>query len=773
MAMRIQRSEVKLPLLGTRRGGAVHMPVMDHQIKRLVIGVGRIAAMHRAAAVANRHISEDVVEGEIEDCDAQKAQSVGPGDKNRTDGDQSDAGGAVEVLLDVHLALATGGAGLNRRARQGGRHRVREPAVFTGGRVSPRFGTQPPLTSPAEKVDTGQPGQCIARNASRRSLVEATVRRTFLSFLLVFVCSVTAVQADILPVSKIQKGMKGYGLTVFEGNKIEKFDVEILGVLEKIGPDQDLILARVDSDLVRSTGIIAGMSGSPIYIDGKVIGALAYAWQFSKEPVAAITPIEEMLRLDKNLKGSAKVTRASPVSAAEFLKTLRNPESDHLAKLFAAVSPTSRLAAMGALPIAVPVSFAGFSGETISRFAPLLETSGFLAVPAGTSAASKSGKETSKTFAPGDAIGAVLIDGDFSVAATGTVTHVNKDQVFGFGHPFLDLGEINFPMARSEVVAIMPSLARSFKFANTGNIIGALRQDRSAGIFGQLGAEADLIPVELQLDDTHGGKTYRFRVVRDSLLFPLMVAMVTDSVVTSAQRAAGERTLRLDCEINLDGFKPIRIRDGFAGIQARQAIPMYLAVVANYLLSNEFHTADIESMKIQLRHDDELKIAKLIEASIDTPADGFISPGDTVRLRTVLKPYRGESFTESFEVKIPANQKLGTANLFVGSGTVANQLDFSLVPPDPRNLAQVVAVLERLRSATDLTVGLYSSSDGAVTAGVFLPNLPPSIQAVISADTSNAEKTAVKYHAPDQMVRPLDYIIEGALKVEIPIRQRI
>lgn len=590
---------------------------------------------------------------------------------------------------------------------------------------------------------------------------------------LLFLSFLTAeIQAEILPVSQIQKGMKGYGLTVFEGEKIERFEVEILGVLRKIGPDQDLILARVDSEPVRTTGIIAGMSGSPIYVEGRVIGALAYAWQFAKEPIAAITPIEEMLRLRKDGKGSGS-RPASRMTAAEFVAAISNPDPEYLTKLFAEIAPARRLSPMGALPIAVPMSFTGFSGETISRFAPMLEASGFLPVPAGTTTSGQSRTAVSPRFEPGDGIGAVLIDGDFAVAATGTVTHVQEGHVYGFGHPFLDLGEINFPMARSEVVAIMPSVARSFKFVNTGEIVGTLHQDRSAGIFGKLGEDAQLIPVELKLEDTTGGKSYRFRVVRNQLLFPLMVAMVTDSVVTSTQRAAGERTLILDGEINLEGLEPIRIRDGFAGIQARQAIPMYLALVVNYLLSNEFNPATITGVKIQLRHDDELKIAKLVQAAIEPPAGGVIHPGDTLKVRVVLRPYRGQEFVETFEVTIPLHQKPGNANLFVGSGTVANQLDFSLIPPDPRNLSQVIGVLKRLRSATDLTVALYSPSEGAVTAGVFLPNLPPSMQAVIAADTSNSLKAAVKYHAPDPIVRQLDYIIEGALKLDVPIKARL
>jgi hypothetical protein len=263
-------------------------------------------------------------------------------------------------------------------------------------------------------------------------------------------------------------------------------------------------------------------------------------------------------------------------------------------------------------------------------------------------------------------------------------------------------------------------------------------------------------------------------IVRHSMLSPLILAMAADSVVANAQRAAGERTVLLESEIKLKGFtEPIRLREGWAGAQARQAIPAYLAVVAGYVMSNEFRVADIEKVKIHLRHDDDLKIAKLLEASIDTPARGRIIAGDTVKVRTVLKPYRGEPFVETFDVKIPDNQPPGSAYLLVGSGSVVNQVDFSLVPPDPRTLEQVIAVLERLRPSTDLTVGLYSSAEGAVTAGVYLPNLPPSMRAVVSGDTSNGAQALVRYHAAEHLARPLGYIVDGAVKIDLDVKPQI
>jgi hypothetical protein len=612
-------------------------------------------------------------------------------------------------------------------------------------------------------------------------VVTGVVLTRKLSFVVVALAllATSANAAERMPLSEVQKGMKGYGLTVFEGTKIEKFDVEILGVLNNIGPGQNLILARVDAPVLRRTGVIAGMSGSPILIDGKVIGALAYAWQFSKEPVAGITPIDEMLRISREKTGSSLSPAASAtprMNAMQLLQSLANNKPDEaFARLMKEMTPEPVSSVSGARRISLPLSVSSFSGETIQRFSPYLEQLGFVAVPSGTAstATAPAGSIAKTSFSPGDPVAGILLNGDFNIAGTGTVTYVDGNQVYAFGHPFLDMGEINFPMATSEIVSVLPSVASSFKFSNTGTIIGALQQDRAAGIMGVLGAKSDMIPVEVMLNGSGPAQTYHVNLVRHSHLAPLMLAMVADSVVASAQRAAGERTVMLESEINVKGFAPIHLREGWAGPQARQSIPQYLAVVAGYLMSNEFRATEIESVKIHLRHDDELKIARLMEASLVTPDKGRVSAGDTVKVRTVLKPFRGEPFVELFDVKIPDDQPVGAAYLLVGSGSVMNAIDFTLVPPDPRTLEQVLGVIERLRPSTDLTVGLYTTGEGAVTSGVYLPNLPPSMRAVVRADTSNGPQAAVKYHPAGQNARPLGYIVDGALKIDLDVQPEI
>ncbi|HEX8173464.1 MAG TPA: SpoIVB peptidase S55 domain-containing protein [Thermoanaerobaculia bacterium] len=596
-------------------------------------------------------------------------------------------------------------------------------------------------------------------------------------FLVTLLCLASAASAtERMPIDQVQKGMKGYGLSVFEGNKVERFGVEILGVLHDIGPGQNLILARVDHPVVNNAGIIAGMSGSPVFVDGKVIGALSYGWQFAKEPIGGITPIDEMLKVARvNTGSSSAVAAAAPrMTASQLIDAIANRKQeaafDNLIKDFAARPMTT---VSGAKRIAMPMSLSSFAPETIQRFAPYLDSLGFVAVPSGASSTSASAANAKSTFAPGDPIGAVLLNGDFNVAATGTVTYVDGDRVYAFGHPFLDMGEIAFPMATSEIVTVLPSLASSFKFSNTGKVVGVLQQDRAAGIMGTMGGKADMIPVELTMNGSGAAQTYHVNVVRNAHLSPLILAMAADTVIANAQRAAGERTVVMESEIKLKGYEPIRLREGWAGEQARSAIPAYLAVVSGYLISNEFRETEIESVKIHLRHDDQLRTAKLMEASLVMPDKGRIEAGDTVKVRTVLKPFRGEPFVEMFDVRIPDEQAPGAAYILVGSGSVMNAIDFSLVPPDPRTLEQVVGVLQRLRPSTDLTVGLYSTSDGAVTSGVYLPNLPPSMSAIVTNDTSNGATAAVKYHPAGQQAHALGYIIDGATKIDLTVQPAI
>ncbi|MGK2856356.1 MAG: SpoIVB peptidase S55 domain-containing protein [Thermoanaerobaculia bacterium] len=580
---------------------------------------------------------------------------------------------------------------------------------------------------------------------------------------------------EIMALDSVQKGMRGYGVSVFEGNEAERFDVEIMGILRNIGPGHDLILARVDSEMLRRTGVIAGMSGSPIYIDGKIVGALAYAWQFATEPIAGITPIEQMVRMsDRNGRSSVgAASGGSPRSASAFLSTMVGGDAEALWRDFSAgVRPAASTASLhGAGPIATPISFASFDASTIERFSPVIASDSLMPVAAGTSGSAPS-VGSAEPFQAGDAVAAVLVDGDFSVAATGTVTYVRGNEVYGFGHPFLDIGEVSFPMARAEVIGVLPNLARSFKFSNAGAVVGALRQDRFAGIMGLTGVEADMVPVSVEVQEAGTTKHHEFRIARHPMMFPLLLAMTTDSIVASTQKATGERTVVLDVELAIEGSPSVRLREGWAGAGARQSIPLYLGVVTQYLISNEFRNADIESVKIRMSHDDQLRVSRVTDASIRMPADGEINPGDEIVIAATLKPFRGESFVETFTMKVSNEIPSGRSFLFLGGGGAMNRLEFSAVPPDPRSLDEVLDVIERLHPSTNLSAAIYSPRDGTVTGGAYHPALPVSMKQLLVDDTSHTAAAQVRLHPTSRETRQLDQIVDGFLRLELNVKPK-
>src|SRR5450756_1624871 len=408
---------------------------------------------------------------------------------------------------------------------------------------------------------------------------------------------------DILPPEKLVAGMKGYGVTdMGDGKGIQRFDVEILGLLKRYAPGQDLILARVSGIGLEKAGIIAGMSGSPIYVDGKLVGALAYGWPFSKEPICGITPIQSMLDIRHApaappvpIAGSAAST-ASVISA--FSSGRFTDRFSDLLKPFQASSGDSP----AALPL--PVSFGGSlsPGTVFNRIA---EAANWMTVPSGASAspATPTSKPAGASAAlkPGSAVATQLLSGDMDLSATGTVTWVEGNSVLAFGHPFLSMGPVSMPMAQAEVLTVLPSLFRSFKFAATGPVLGSITQDRSTGILGTFGTRAPMVPITVRISsDAIPSQVYHFEAVHNSMLTPILTAIAIDNVLTTLEKRSGERTLVWKSAIRTPG-RSVRWDSVFSGLAAREEAVASLALLTNYLMANEFHDLTIPVSYTHLR----------------------------------------------------------------------------------------------------------------------------------------------------------------------------
>jgi hypothetical protein len=347
-------------------------------------------------------------------------------------------------------------------------------------------------------------------------------------------------EVSVMSFDEVQRGMKGTGRTVFDGTRIETFQVEILGKLPKIAPDQNLILGRCSGGPLEETGILAGMSGSPVMIGDKLVGAVAYSWGFSTDAIAGITPIDEMLAISQ-LPESGGLRTGSLAPQRRHVDLLQAPE---LATAFLRERWSSLLSpAAGMLPISVPLAVSGVGYRGLERLRPELSQAGFLPMLAGSAG---DASIPAPRLQPGSAVGLKLVRGDLEFTATGTATWVEGDQVLAFGHPLFGLGEVDLPLTGATVQALMPSLQQSARIATPLAEVGALRQDRSSGVLGRLDVRPRMIPVRLQLTRQAGTEhTFSFDIADDPLLSPLLLYVSLQGILASKERGFGSATVRL------------------------------------------------------------------------------------------------------------------------------------------------------------------------------------------------------------------------------------
>jgi len=564
--------------------------------------------------------------------------------------------------------------------------------------------------------------------------VVAPVRRLLRSLAVCAVLATASARAfahptDILPAGDLTPGMKGYGFSdLGDGKGVQRFEVEIVGLLKSYAPKQDLILARVLGGLLDKTGIIAGMSGSPVYVDGKLIGALAYGWPFSREPICGITPIQSMLDIRK-----APVSPPVPIGGAAtrvsaFVSAFADRSfSAPLEALYAPLKGES--SSSGPSPLPLPVSLSG----TLSPgrlFGQVAEAAGWLVTPSGASAPAAAGSlpAASSRLEPGSAVAAVLLSGDMVLSATGTVTWVDGNSVLAFGHPFLSMGPVAMPMASADVLTVLPSLYRSFKFATTGPVLGSISQDRSTGILGGFGSAPRMVPITIRMSSEElPTQTFHFEVVHNAMLTPILLAVATDNVLTTLEKRAGERTIVWKSAIETSD-RTVRWDSVFSGLGAKDDAVASLALLTNFLMANEFRDLAIRGVEIDIAHSDRLQSARVVHVEAQKER---VHPGDAVPVWVDLEDFRGGTRRVVLTAKVPTDAPAGPITVFVGDGNAATAYDLALYPADPHSLDQVIDFLGRVKPANTLNLLTYRSAPGALVNGEALAGLPPSRAAIL------------------------------------------
>lgn len=581
-----------------------------------------------------------------------------------------------------------------------------------------------------------------------------------------------------LPLSEIREGMRGTARTVFRGSEPEEFNVEILGVVPgAVGPKQDMIIGRLSGGGADRTAVFAGMSGSPVYVDGKLLGAISYSFPFSKEPICGITPIEQMIQIfEQNQNGKTKAREPRTVSFAELASTTGKLELPRNAIVSSSIlaggganSPLAQVAGQAFQPIATPVSFNGISPDVLNLFAPQLMSVGLLPVAGASGAARmtplKKADET--TLVGGDSVSMQLSRGDYSLAAAGTVTFRDGEKIYAFGHPFLSLGTSDLPMSESHVVTVIPNLNNSFKLAVPDAMVGTMTQDRATGVFGRLGQAPKMIPVEINLETSRGQtQTLNFEVAKDDFLTPLLLNITIYNSLVANERTIGETTVEVDGEIQVKNQPSLKIDNRFGGGQAAQFAALSVALPVNTLLKSNFDDLEISKITLNAVSTDGNKAAVLERIAVDKTR---VRAGETFEVQAFARTDSGKIFVQKIPVTVPADAPLGALSVMVGDGSVVQQNSI-IQQFVPKNLAELVATINQLKKADRLYAQLFRTTSGTVIGVNEMPNLPPSVLATMNNDrTAGGFKPTTQTVVSEQLIAPAEFIIAGQQTLTIEV----
>ena len=589
---------------------------------------------------------------------------------------------------------------------------------------------------------------------------------------------------EILPLRDVKPGMHAVAWTVFEGNTAEPVPVEIIGVWQNaMGPRQHVIMAKMGGKAER-TGVAGGMSGSPVYVDGKLIGAVALRLsQFSPDAICGITPIESMLEIQdfdmsrpSDARTPDKIPSAQPVAAAEM-------PSELVAQLVAA-GGTAPLPSRAPLmtPIETPLVFSGFTPETLATYEPLLRQMGITPVQGGASAATLTAKPATgweHALNPGEAVSGILVSGDMSTTGMGTVTYNDGKRILAFGHQFFDLGPIDMPIAKSEILTVLSSAYQPNKIGNATEVVGALRQDRYTGIMGELGAEAPVIPVHVKVR-AHGEndavvkeKDLNFNIFVHQKWTPFLMSATLSNSLQQMNLYADEMTYRITADMVMDGTQNIHVSTMLAPGEFPVPMPTVLAGwwgdKFNRLYLNSVAMPKLKSVNATV---DLLPARRMATIESAWTPSTEVEAGEEIPVKVFLRPYRGERMERALTVKIPAGMPKGEHRIqFSDADTLERSQDGATQKNRTMDLPATVSLLNQERANNRLYVSLVQSRATFYADDKTMPNLPASVLNVMQTERS-ASRALVG--TPDstqvQQSIPFDQVVSGSYSLRIKVK---
>lgn len=577
---------------------------------------------------------------------------------------------------------------------------------------------------------------------------------------------------DFYPLSSVHPGQKGHGKTVFKGAEVERFEVEIIGVLRNTSPQRNIILARLSGKKIDRTGVFAGMSGSPVYLQDKLVGAVAYTFPFSKEPIAGITPIQETLNVFKRAPGTRPRNTLS-INPTELYKIMESTHSFPFLNfrpwpkdiaLKEGLSP-SRLQ-----PLSIPLNVSGFSPNSLKHFVPQLQTFGLTLVQSVGNA--RTDHYPNHPLEAGSTIAVQLIRGDMNLSAAGTVTHVSGKNIYAFGHPFMSLGYTDLPMSRTEVLAVIPSFNVSQKIAAATELVGSIKQDRGSGIMGVQGENPLLIPVQLSLHTSRNElRRFEYEIVSDSFLTPFLMALTVHNSIVSSERTVGEQTLKVKTTITIKGHSDINFESGFSNVSNTSSFAALAASSpVNLLMNSGFDKFVVEKITVDIKAVEQIRGALLEKVWQDKLE---ASAGEEIMLTVFLRKRNGESQIEKYPVKIPAGIESGPIKIVVADGLSLGQSDAKeeLGEFIPQNLQQLIRAINDLKKNDRLYIRLYREQPSAIVEGEGLPNLPPSLLALYNSAKTSGDVTLInKVVYAEHELPATPFTLRGQREISVQVK---
>ena len=607
-----------------------------------------------------------------------------------------------------------------------------------------------------------------ARHLGRRSVSGDLMRYLYLA-LAALSCllpvSAAAVENRVQPqtisVDEIHTGMRGVAYTVFEGVKPEPMEVEVLGVLRNMnGPKGDLILIRLHGTKVEYTGVVAGMSGSPVYLDGKLAGALSFRiGEFSKEPIAGVTPIAEMLEinaLDSSVPSNDSAAKQNPSMP---VKTSGPGE----------VAPLQDIANY-LKPIETPLVFSGFSEETIRRFAPQFASAGITPV---LGAGSVSNVKQPEPLQPGSAVSAILVRGDMDIAATCTVTYMDPERLLACGHPLLQYGMVDMPMTKAQILATLPSPMNAFKIVNATEPVGAFVQDRHTGIMGLFGRQPQMIPVTLNIHGGPADKQFHYEVLNNARLSPVAMMATVFNALRGMNEYGEETTYRLNGHISVNGYPDVALQNMYAPIDGSTPgaalVAMSLGDRFSRIFDNPYERPNIKGVQLDVDLVKERRFARLENVHTDVSE---ARPGDEITVEAVLRPYRGERIVRQVRVHVPTSTSKGPLRILVSDGETLDRFRRTAPMLNRRfDLASTIALLNKEHYNNSLYVSLLEADPEAMVADKVMPTLPLSVMNVMEGMRGTQEMVVLGESSVNEASTPLDYVVSGAQLLTVSIKQ--